>query len=29
VVRDVLLDRLSPDEQDLLARTLTRVAEGG
>jgi len=29
VVRDVLLDRLSPDEQDVLARTLTRVAEGG
>jgi DNA-binding MarR family transcriptional regulator len=29
VVRDVLLDRLSPDEQDLLARALTRVAEGG
>jgi DNA-binding MarR family transcriptional regulator len=29
VVRDVLLDRLSPAEQDLLARVLTRVAEGG
>jgi DNA-binding MarR family transcriptional regulator len=27
VVRDVLLDRLSPAEQDLLTRTLTRVAE--
>ena len=29
VVRDVLLDRLSPAEQDVLARALTRVAEGG
>lgn len=29
VVRDVLLDRLTPDEQDLLARALSRVAEAG
>jgi DNA-binding MarR family transcriptional regulator len=29
VVRDVLLDRLSPDEQELLAQVLSRVAEGG
>ena len=27
-VSELLLDRLTPDEQDLLARTLTRVAEG-
>ena len=27
-IRDVLLDRLTADEQDLLARALTRVAEG-
>ncbi len=29
VVRDVLLDRLSPEEQELLAQILSRVAEGG
>jgi DNA-binding MarR family transcriptional regulator len=29
VVRDVLLDRLSPAEQQLLAQVLNRVAEGG
>jgi DNA-binding MarR family transcriptional regulator len=28
-IRSLLLDRLSPDEQELLARALTRVAEGG
>jgi DNA-binding MarR family transcriptional regulator len=28
-VSELLLDRLTPDEQDLLARALTRVAEGG
>lgn len=28
VVREVLLDRLSPEEQDVLARVLTRVASG-
>ena len=28
-ISELLLDRLSPDEQDLLARALTRVAEGG
>ncbi len=27
-IREVLLDRLTPGEQDLLARALTRVAEG-
>ena len=26
-IRDLLLDRLTPDEQELLARALTRVAE--
>ncbi|HTT51874.1 MAG TPA: MarR family transcriptional regulator [Streptosporangiaceae bacterium] len=28
-VRTLLLDRLTPDERDLLARALTRVAAGG
>jgi len=28
VVREVLLDRLSPEEQDVLAQVLTRVASG-
>jgi DNA-binding MarR family transcriptional regulator len=28
-ISELLLDRLAPDEQDLLARALTRVAEGG
>ncbi|MGH3399642.1 MAG: MarR family transcriptional regulator, partial [Streptosporangiaceae bacterium] len=28
VVRDMLLDRLSPGEQELLAQVLSRVAEG-
>jgi DNA-binding MarR family transcriptional regulator len=28
-ISELLLDRLTPDEQDLLARALTRVAEGG
>jgi hypothetical protein len=27
-ISELLLDRLTPDEQDLLARALTRVAEG-
>ncbi len=27
-IRELLLDRLSPDEQDVLARALTRVAQG-
>jgi DNA-binding MarR family transcriptional regulator len=28
-ISELLLDRLTPDEQDVLARALTRVAEGG
>jgi DNA-binding MarR family transcriptional regulator len=28
-ISELVLDRLTPDEQDLLARALTRVAEGG
>jgi DNA-binding MarR family transcriptional regulator len=28
-IRALVLDRLTPDEQDVLARALTRVAEGG
>ena len=28
-IRSLLLDRLTPDEQELLARALTRVAAGG
>ena len=28
-IRQVLLDHLTPGEQDLLARALTRVADGG
>lgn len=28
-IRGLLLDRLTPDEQELLARALTRVADGG
>ncbi len=28
-ISELMLDRLTPDEQDLLARALTRVAEGG
>jgi hypothetical protein len=27
-ISELLLDRLTPDERDLLARALTRVAEG-
>jgi hypothetical protein len=27
-ISELLLDRLTPDEQDVLARALTRVAEG-
>jgi DNA-binding MarR family transcriptional regulator len=27
-ISELLLDRLTPDEQELLARALTRVAEG-
>ncbi len=27
-IRELLLDRLTPDEQELLARALTRVADG-